>query len=142
MRRAFTILEMVIILVVLGVLSLIGLGQFDEILDRSGGVAADVRLATIQTSVRGQLVDGDFPSTISVPGVTTASSSSSSDVLSWSRPRPGVALYALSDGVACHVLVDRLGAKEGWGIQNSSTCSATSFDESVILGSNSSPTEL
>lgn len=129
-------------LVVLGVISLIGLRGFDSLMNGTDAVAAEVRLATVQTSVRGQLQDGDFPATIIVPGVTLSSVSSSSDQLSWSRPRPGVALFALSDGTTCHVLVDRIGAREGWGIRATSTCSAGDFDESLVLGTNNTPTEL
>jgi type II secretory pathway pseudopilin PulG len=151
-RRAYTILEVVMVLVVISTLAAVSLTALGGAKGKAESVAARPTLATVQAELRRVLdnegnVPADVAAALQIPGLTvTASPSTSTSTVSVSAAGSRAAVYAVVVDEACVVLVDRLDDGESWATAPlaTHTCAAVDFLDAVelITGTATDPTEI
>lgn len=151
-RRAYTILEVVMVLIVVSTLAAVSLTALNGAKGKAEAVAARPTLAAVQAELRRVLdnegnVPGDVAAEMQIPGITvTASPSTSNTTVSVSAAGTRVAVYSLAVDETCVVLVDRLDDGEGWATAPlvTHTCTAADFLDAVelITGTATEPTEI
>lgn len=57
MKKGFTLLELIIVIIILGVLATLGLGQYARVIERSRGAEARVVLGNIRTQAAGLFLE-------------------------------------------------------------------------------------
>jgi len=149
--RAFTMIEIIAVIVVAGILGTAAISYFTSIRSESDALAAAPILSSIQLDLRRVSYDGVVPLdledalTLSGTAITAGTSTGLSEV-SVARFDQTTAVYATLSGNRCNVLVDRLNGKEGWGVitDQSIACSATAalYYVPQITGSRGAPTEI
>ncbi len=156
-RRGFTLIEIVMVVVIIGVIAALGASTYTSVRDASDSLAAKPALGAVQVDgrrivaeVAAETFEPAFPVTLAVdlsaPGLTlTSNLSDGPDVVSIHRLDATTAIYASFGGGTCTVLVDRLVDTPGWGTDSTSeVCLASAYADRVdaITGSTKEPVEL
>ncbi len=151
-RRAYTILEVVMVLVVMSAIAAVTIPALLDSGERADALAVRPTLATAQVEMR-RILDGsgnipaDVAAAMQLPGLSVTNTvSTSGSTISVSAAGPRTAVYAVVNGESCTVLVDRLDAGEGWATAPLAThaCTAADFVDAVdlITGTPADPTEI